>query len=107
MKYYTFDAEYGIITPSADICSADLAAVAAENNAQPDALPIVAWEKGEFGDCWVKLHERPEMDDNGRTTIDGILCAVKIPGEHPGGRAWWCTPVAPVYVPVYGDEGVL
>lgn len=58
------------------------------------------WTIGEFADCWVKLYQRPELDDEGRTVIDGILCEVQNPGTHPGGNAWWCTPVAPIYVPI-------
>lgn len=72
-----------------------------QNNANPDALKIVGWKRGDFGDCWVKFYKEPEIDENGRTEIDGVLCKVLTPGAHPGGRAWWCSPVDPVFVPVY------
>lgn len=99
---YTFDCD-GFIAENAEIAeSIDGGATEMEqNNANTDALPIVGWEKGDFGDCWVKFYNAPEIDENGQTEIDGVLCNVSVPGAHPGGRAWWCTPVEPVYVPVY------
>jgi uncharacterized protein YfaS (alpha-2-macroglobulin family) len=38
------------------------------------------------------------LDADGLADLDGIKCRVQRPGQHPGGRFWWCTPVDPVYV---------
>ena len=106
MKYYTLDtADAAIISENADIQIGDLESVAAEYNANYDfGVKISGWEKGDFGDCWVKFYRCPDMDENGQIQIDGILCDVKCPGTHPGGRAWWCSPVDDVFVPVYEVE---
>ena len=72
----------------------------------------VEWTEADFGDCWVKLHVKPEIDADGNTTFydhqnragryesPHILCSVRSPGQHPGGKSWWLTPVDPVMVPI-------
>jgi hypothetical protein len=65
-----------------------------------DGFEIVGWTPADFGDCWVKLHREPVVDDDGLADIDGIKCNVEPPGTHPGGHAWWLTPAEPVLVPV-------
>lgn len=67
---------------------------------------ITGWEPAWFGDCWVKRHRAPdadELNDDGTMTIDGIVCSISPPGTHPGGRAWWLTPVEDVFVPTFDE----
>lgn len=61
---------------------------------------ISGWQEASFGDCWVKCYTAPDFDAEGYAEIDGIKCNVQHPGTHPGGKAWWCTPVDAVMVPV-------
>lgn len=51
------------------------------------------YEDVSWGDCWVKLHEKPALDQFGRIWLDGVYCDVRSPGQHPGGNTWWLTPV--------------
>ena len=101
----TFDAD-DFIFENADIkvsCD-DGSTETGEYNDSADVIKISGWEVGSFADCWVKFYKEPKLDENGKIEIDGILCDVKAPGTHPGGRAWWCTPVEPVFVPIYETE---
>lgn len=61
---------------------------------------ITGWEEVSFTDCWVKCRNAPELNAEGYAEIDGIKCHVRRPGTHPGGNAWWCTPVDEVMVPI-------
>lgn len=76
-----------------------------EEEVTPDAN-IESWEQNYFGDCWLKLLANPEpyLNDDGTLTVDGIQCRVTPPGQHPGGQAWWITPIEPVYTPVYSED---
>ena len=103
---YTFDAYYKNIHEDADLSEGNIDAVTENFNKEQEMdgsdLRIISWKKGAFGDCWVKFYIQPKMIF-GRVIIDGFACRVGNPGSHPGGRAWWCTPVRDVYVPVYGQ----
>lgn len=69
------------------------------------------YEDVSWGDCWVKLHEKPALDQYGRIWLDGVYCDVRSPGQHPGGNTWWLTPVFKVnaigsyYAPMCHVEG--
>lgn len=69
---------------------------------------IIGWEVADmtdFGDCWVKIWEKPDLDTNGCAEIDGIKCKVQNPGTHPGGNCYWLTPSDDVYIPIYSNIG--
>lgn len=51
------------------------------------------YEDVSWGDCWVKLYNKPALDQYGRIWLDGVYCNVRSPGQHPGGKTWWLTPV--------------
>jgi hypothetical protein len=87
------------------VATRDVALVALRRQYEDSGFRVTGLEPADFGDCWLKLYEPPEIDTNGCTDnypLDGpsIRCNVLGPGHHPGGKVWWLTPVDPVYVPV-------
>lgn len=59
-------------------------------------------EPGGYGDCWMKWAKAPRVGNPG--SGDGYApftyrqLSVQAPGEHPGGRFWWITPLVDVLV---------
>lgn len=103
MIFTTDQIEQGWVAQDADLYEYESEAKATEALHSCYEEKIIGWEEADFGDCWVKFYEEPEVDDDGYTEIDGIKCNVQHPGTHPGGKAWWCTPTEPVMVPVFSD----
>ncbi len=62
-------------------------------------------EEGRFGDYWVKIHGKPEIE-NGKLIVGAFDCApfnaeqvrVATPGQHPGGNVYWIEPSVPVLI---------
>lgn len=67
---------------------------------EPGANRTALDETNGFYDCWVKLYRRPDIDPNGETVFYDadsnvrVICSVRRPGQHPGGHAWWLTPLS-------------
>lgn len=67
--------------------------------------------EGGFGDCWIKVNSAPSEHDG--LFVAGLCdfapfaehqLNIQAPGQHPGGRAWWIEPTAPVLVVTFIQE---
>lgn len=106
--YYTFDSEGDKIAENAEILAIE---AESEDAAQAEILKelsnsIVGLEpdesltlvEGRFGDCWIKLYYSDSIEQEGAFdpfTRDQIH--VGNPGTHPGGKAWWITPLPKIF----------
>lgn len=109
--YATIDTQNGYINEDADIRAFDTEIDAREYLTSAfdlDADQQLSIEPGRFGDCWIKSHA-----DRQPTAADLKLWAapfpiydvnIQTPGHHPGGGAYWITPVPPVLVAVITDN---
>lgn len=81
------------------------ALAAAQGQYSPeDGIRVVDLELGDFGDCWLKVLDRPDPEtlemwaQNLGMVADDLQ--VSPPGTHPGGAYYWVTPWPEVWVPV-------
>lgn len=106
MIYATKDAEDGKIQQDAEI-----RAFATYDEARAWLLrgyDATEWDldtaeifAGRYGDAWLQYYQRPpHPDERGFKpfTIDQL--SIEGPGWHPGGKAWWVTPIPDVLVAV-------
>lgn len=102
--YFTTDADEGRIPERADISKAatmEEALEACRAAYTGSDFEVVELEAGHFGDCWIKVHDRRTLEAKvGEWTDEAGELIVQEPGSHPGGKAFWLTPAADVYVPV-------
>ena len=59
-------------------------------------------EAGEFGDCWIKIYGPLKNVDTAPFCTRDLF--IQSPGQHPGGKATWITPLLPVLVVSRIDE---
>lgn len=114
--YYSLSADSDFVVPKNEIFyQSENFEQASEQASQISGLVVIGWEKGSFVDCWLKLQKKPEPEgiafgncinlyQDGYASVDDVKCYVSPPGEHPGGREWWLTPVEPIYCPVYAEN---
>jgi hypothetical protein len=109
--FYTSDSDGNRIDQSATIYAVEAATEAEAlekikkeliwNGVAEDEVEVIA---GDFGDCWIKLFKEPDADTlNSLSPFSADDLIVQNPGSHPGGKAWWVTPLAPVYVLAHKD----
>lgn len=59
---------------------------------------------GRFGDCWVRSLKAPRVGDRWLAPFGRAHVHVAGPGQHPGGRQYWITPKAKIWVLSYIEE---
>lgn len=58
----------------------------------------VTIEAGSFGDCWIKSQAAPKVGETWIAPFSRSQLYVQRPGQHPGGRQYWTTPIVEVLV---------
>ena len=103
--YSTGDSANGIIAQNAKIEQFDSreAACAYLATCHADGLDEgegLTFETGAFADCWVKRHDREEVEapDYAEGPFEKDDLSILAPGQHPGGKAWCVTPFPEVLI---------
>lgn len=101
--YATHDSEDGYINQNASIFAFDTEAAAREYllgafDADDWRQETAVIKAGRYGDAWIKVHSAPADDAHYFAPFSRGQLRIARPGQHPGGRAWWIEPSAPVLV---------
>lgn len=104
MFYATHDADGGHISENAHIAAFETLDQAREYLLSPYDR-AACWDMasaeigaGRFGDCWIKVHDEPDLEAHYVAPFAPDQLYVRRPGQHPGGHRWWIEPVPDVLV---------